>query len=167
MLEYPLSLVFPVAMAFAAANDLLTMTIPNRISIALVAAFLLVAPLHHLSGAEFLQHLAAGGIVLLAGIAMFAFGWMGGGDAKLLAATSLWFGLDGLAPYLSQVATLGGFLAVAILLYRQYVPVGALPGPAWALRLHAKGSGIPYGLAIAAAALIMYPHTKGFAVLAG
>ena len=37
-------LLFPALMAFAASSDLLTMTISNRLSIALAAGFFLLAP---------------------------------------------------------------------------------------------------------------------------
>jgi prepilin peptidase CpaA len=151
-------------MIFAAAMDLLTMTIPNRISLALVAGFLAAAPLAGLSLEAFLTHVGVGLAVLAAGVGMFALGWMGGGDAKLLAAASLWIGFDKLLMYFGQVAILGGVLAIAILIYRK-LPVRALPMPEWALRLHVKGSGIPYGLAIAGAALLMYPESLWFAAL--
>ena len=39
-------------------------------------------------------------------------------------------------------------------------------GEAWAIRLHRTGGGIPYGLALAAGALLVYPHTVWFASLA-
>ena len=162
MFEYPLLMVFPVAMAFAGAFDLLTMTIPNRISLTLLAAFLVAAPLTGMSLPEFSTHMAVGAAVLAAGIAMFAAGWMGGGDAKLLAAATLWIGYDNLAMYLGQVAILGGVLAVVILVYRG-LPMQAFPLPGWAVKLHAKGTGIPYGLAIAGAALKIYPETAWFA----
>lgn len=164
MLEYPLLLVFPIAMVFAGAMDLLTMTIPNRISVALVGAFLVAAPLAGLSLEAFLWHVGIGAAVLAAGIFLFAMGWIGGGDAKLLAAASLWIGFDNFLMYMAQVAVLGGILALAILVYRR-MPVAALPLPAWALRLHKSGGGIPYGLAIAGAALKLYPQTALFAAL--
>lgn len=165
MLGYLLLLVFPFAMAFAAATDLLTMTIPNRLSLGLCAAFLLVAPAAGLAWQDMLTHLAAGALMLLVGIAMFSMGWVGGGDAKLLAAASLWLGFEPMVLFLGYVAIFGGVLAVAILAYRS-VPAGALPLPSWALRLHAKGAGMPYGVAIAAGALTIYPSTKWFAALA-
>ena len=161
MLEYLLLLVFPVAMVVAGAFDLLTMTIPNRLSLALLAAFCVAAPLSGLPIETILWHAAVGASVLAAGIFLFAMGWLGGGDAKLLAAASLWIGFDSLLLYLAQVAVLGGVLAVAILGYRM-LPLGALPLPDWALRLHEKGTGIPYGLAIAGAALMLYPKTAWF-----
>jgi prepilin peptidase CpaA len=63
------------------------------------------------------------------------------------------------------VAVFGGALAVAILAYRS-VPAGAFPLPDWAARLHAKGEGMPYGVAIAAGALAIYPSTTWYAMLA-
>ena len=161
MLEYPLLLVFPVAMVFAGAFDLLTMTIPNRISLGLVAAFCIAAPLAGLPLEAILWHCAVGAGVLAAGIFLFTMGWIGGGDAKLLAAASLWIGFDNFVMYLAQVAVLGGVLALAIIAYRR-LPIRALPLPEWALRLHRQGTGIPYGLAIAGAALKIYPQTAWF-----
>lgn len=161
MLEYPLFLVFPAAMAFAGAMDLLTMTIPNRISLALVAGFVVAAPVAGLSLEAFLMHVACGLAILALGVGMFALRWLGGGDAKLMAASALWIGFDNLLLYFTQVAILGGVLALAILAYRR-IPVGALPTPEWALRLHQQGSGIPYGLAIAGGALWIYPQTPWF-----
>jgi prepilin peptidase CpaA len=163
---YPLIFVFPLAIAYAAAIDLLTMTIPNRLSLGLCVAFVLIAPLAGLTWQDMLLHLAAGSLMLLIAIGLFALGWMGGGDGKLLAAASLWFGFEPLVMFLAYVAVFGGALALIILAYRRS-PAGALPLPDWALRLHAKGEGIPYGLAIAAGALAIYPTTQVYAGLVG
>jgi prepilin peptidase CpaA len=103
--------------------------------------------------------------MLLAGIVLFSLGWVGGGDAKLLAVASLWLGFEPMVLFLGYVAIFGGALAIAILAYRS-VPAGALPLPGWAARLHAKGEGIPYGVAIAAGALMIYPSTNWYAALA-
>ena len=166
MFDFLLLLLFPAVMAFAGAMDLLTMTIPNRVSISLAALFVVLAPLAGFSGTAFIQHLGAGALVLLVCFLMFARGWIGGGDAKLMAAAALWLGFAHLPAFLMQVAILGGVLAVAILAYRQFVPMGALPGPAWALRLHERGRGIPYGVAISGAAMLIYPSTPWFAAFA-
>jgi prepilin peptidase CpaA len=165
-LAYPLVFVFPFAMAFAAATDLLTMSIPNRLSLGLCAAFLFVAPIAGLSWQEVLSHLAAGSLMLLVGILLFSLGWVGGGDGKLLAVASLWLGFEPMVLFLGYVTIFGGALALAILAYRS-VPAGALPLPGWAVRLHAKGEGMPYGVAIAAGALAIYPSTNLYAALAG
>jgi prepilin peptidase CpaA len=166
VLQQILLFVFPFAMAYAAAADLLTMTIPNRLSLGLLAAFAVIAPIAGLAWQAILIHLAVGSGMLLLGIALFAFGVVGGGDAKLLAAASLWLGLEPLVPFLGYVGLFGGVLALAVLAYRS-VPAGARPLPGWALRLHTKGGGVPYGVAIAAGALTVYPSTFWYAALGG
>jgi len=166
MIEYPLLLVFPLAMAFAAAFDLLTMTIPNKISIALAASFLVVAPLVGLSWPMIGMHLATGAGMLVLGFAMFAGGYMGGGDAKLLAASALWLGPQTLLWFLLAVGVFGGALSILVLALRR-VPASYVPAPAWLVRLHSKDSGIPYGLAIGGAALMFYPQTPWFTALTG
>lgn len=158
MFEYALLLVFPALAAFGGAYDLLTMTIPNRVSVALVALFLIVAPLAGLTGQEMLMHALAGLAVLAAGIALFAVGGFGGGDAKLLAAAALWIGFDQLVPFLAYVTIYGGMLAVAVLFYRG-MPLIGVYAPDWAMNLHRRGAGIPYGVAIASAALMIFPKT--------
>jgi prepilin peptidase CpaA len=167
VIEYPLLLVFPIAMAFAGAMDLLTMTIPNRVSLALIVGFLLAALATGMPWTSFLWHVAAGASVLIVAFLMFARGWIGGGDAKLLAAAALWLGFEHLLAYSVLVSVLGGGLAIAILTYRTLVPPLWVSRPAWAVRLHDRKSGMPYGLALAAAALWIYPSTAWFAASAG
>jgi prepilin peptidase CpaA len=166
MLGYSMLLVFPLAMAFAGAMDMLTMTIPNRISLILIATFLAAAPLAGLSMHQFLMHLGAGALVLAVGFVLFATGKIGGGDVKLLAASSLWLGFDQLLPYLMAVTVLGGVLALGFVLIRYLFPEGSFRAPAWVLRLQSKETGIPYGLAIAGGALWLYPKTMVFHGLA-
>src|SRR5215475_8790967 len=91
---------FPAMMAFAASSDLLTMTISNRVSLILVGGFFALALITGLSMTDVLWHLAAAATVLLVAFGFFARGWIGGGDAKLAAATALWLGFDHLLPYL-------------------------------------------------------------------
>lgn len=165
-LLFALFLIFPAAMVFAGSMDLFTMTIPNRISIGMVAGFLVAAPFSSLTLTAFLWHLAAGFSMLVVGILMFSRGWLGGGDAKLLAAATLWLGFDRLFEYLLYVAMAGGALAFGILLYRSLIPPLWLVNQDWAMRLHAKSGGIPYGIAIAAGGLCVYPSTIWFTSLA-
>ena len=166
VISYWLLLVFPAAMAFAAMMDLFTMTIPNRISLFLVAAFLLVAPLTGMPWEQFGAHLATGAAVLAVGIVLFAFGIVGGGDAKLLAAAALWIGHQDLLPYCLAVAILAGVLSVVILLYRGILPPLWLANKPWAMRLHDRKVGVPYGLALSGAALWVFPTTAWFAAFA-
>ncbi|MCB1519592.1 MAG: prepilin peptidase [Hyphomicrobiaceae bacterium] len=166
MFDYSLLLLFPAAMAFAGAMDMLTMTIPNRVSLLLLGAFLVAVPAAGLGLDAFLNHLGAGLLVFVVGFAIFAAGWIGGGDVKLLAASALWIGLDNLFPYLFLVTILGGQLALIFLVLRGYFPEGSVRAPVWLLRLQAKETGVPYGLAIAGAALWLYPSTMLFKGLA-
>ena len=120
MLEAAIFIVFPFCMAFAAISDMLSMTIANRVSIILVVAFAVIAPLVGMTWSEFGMHFAAAGIVLAVTFTLFAVGGMGGGDAKLLAATSIWFGLHiELVQYLVFTAFIGGILTIAILGFRK------------------------------------------------
>lgn len=159
MAAYPLLLVFPAAMAYAAASDLLTMRIANSVSLGLVAAFLLVALIAGMPVQDMLLHLAVGAGLLVAGMLLFSLNLLGGGDAKLLAAAALWIGYDQLGLFLFSVTLFGGALALLLLAYRR-LPAAALPLPAWAVRLHTAGGGMPYGIAIAAGALTVYPLTR-------
>lgn len=152
-------IVFPFLMAYAAANDLLTMLIPNPISAALVAFFVLIAAASGFSWSEVASHTAAGLLTLSVTFTLFAFGFIGGGDAKLAAATALWFGLEHLADYLIIASIAGGALTLAILFVRAQPMPSTLARLPFALHLHDAKTGIPYGIALALAALITIPDT--------
>jgi prepilin peptidase CpaA len=151
---------FPALMAFAAASDLFTMTISNRVSLALVAGFLILAPLGGMGLHDFLMHLGAGAAVLVTAFVCFAMGWVGGGDAKVAAAAGLWFGFGHLMNYLLYASLFGGVLTLVLLQFRQWPLPYSLSGQTWLMRLHAKESGIPYGIALAIGALMIYPETE-------
>jgi prepilin peptidase CpaA len=150
---------FPTLMAFAAFSDLFTMTISNRVSLLLIAGFFVMAALIGMSGWDILSHIGAGLAVLAVTFALFACGWIGGGDAKLAAATALWLGFDPLMSYLVYASLFGGVLTLAIMRYRLMPLPAVLEGRDWALRLHRADAGVPYGIALAAAALAIYPQT--------
>lgn len=152
-------LLFPALMAFAAASDLFTMTISNRISLLLVAGFAVLAAFGGLSLQEVLSHMGAGAVVLVVAFGCFAMGWIGGGDAKLAAATALWFGFDHLMPYLLYASLVGGALTLLIIQFREFPLPRLLLSQPWLLRLHDKRVGIPYGIALAIGALMIYPDT--------
>jgi prepilin peptidase CpaA len=152
-------LLFPMLIAFAASSDLFTMTISNRISLALAAGFLLLALFTGAGLGVIAMHFAAAALVLVVGFACFSFGWIGGGDAKLAAAVALWFGFDHLLEYLVYASLFGGALTVLLIQFRLFPLPASLAGQRWIMRLHEKGGGVPYGIALAAAALVVYPHT--------
>jgi prepilin peptidase CpaA len=153
-------MLFPALMAFAAASDLFTMTISNRVSLALVAGFLVLALLSGMGLYDILSHVGAGAAVLAVSFACFAMGWVGGGDAKIAAGAALWFGFGHLMDYLLYASLFGGALTLLLLQFRQWPLPYALAGQTWLLRLHAKESGIPYGIALAIGALMIYPETE-------
>lgn len=152
-------LVFPALMAFAASSDLLTMTISNRLSLALTGAFFLLTLTTGMPLSVIGMDLAAGAVVLVVSFGFFSQGWIGGGDAKLAAATALWFGFDYLLDYLIYASLFGGALTLLIIQFRKLPLPGALARQVWIQRLHETEGGIPYGIALAAAALAIYPKT--------
>lgn len=150
---------FPAVMAIAASSDLLTMTISNKIPLALFAGFAALAFLLRLDIAAIASHVGAGALVLAVCFAMFARGWIGGGDAKLAAAIALWLGWAPLLDYLIIVSIFGGALTLLLLMVRKVPLPPALLKQEWVDRLHHPKSGIPYGVALAAAALVVFPQT--------
>jgi prepilin peptidase CpaA len=152
-------LFFPALMAFAAASDLFTMTISNRVSLALVAGFLILAPLSGMGLPDVLSHIGAGAVLLVITFACFTFGWIGGGDAKVASAAALWFGFAHLMNYLLYASIFGGALTLALMQFRQWPLPYIMAGQPWLVRLHAKDGGVPYGIALALGALMIYPET--------
>ena len=145
----------------AAIYDATTLTIPNWISVALVGLFPIVAVC---SGTDFTAvgiHLVIGFGALLAGMILFAFNLIGGGDAKFFAAVSLFVGLSDLASYVVIVVFAGGALALLIVGAKRLDVFGVSMD--WFLARTRNGSVIPYGIAIAFGALMVLPETQLFA----
>jgi prepilin peptidase CpaA len=136
------------------------MTISNRVSLALGAGFLALALLSGMGFYDILSHVGAGATVLAAAFACFAMGWVGGGDAKVAAGAALWFGFGHLLNYLVYASLFGGALTLSLLQFREWPLPYQLTGQTWLLKLHAKESGIPYGIALAIGALTVYPETE-------
>jgi prepilin peptidase CpaA len=151
---------FPGMMAFAASSDLFTMTIANRVSLILAAGFFLLAVMTGMSGTDMLWHAGAGAAMLVVTFVLFTCGWIGGGDAKLAAVTMLWLGFAHLFDYLIYASLFGGALTLLLIQFRALPLPRALVGREWVERLHRSGGGVPYGIALAAAALLVYPHTE-------
>jgi prepilin peptidase CpaA len=165
MLELACLFAFPAAVAFAGAMDLFSMTIPNKISLVLIATFFAAAVMAGLSVEAIGMHVATGLGILAITVFMFFMGWIGGGDAKLTAAVALWIGFDLLATYLLWATLLGGALSVAILAFRK-MPLSGLAGQQpWLVRLHAPRGGVPYGIALSIAAVLVYPDTAIYLAL--
>jgi prepilin peptidase CpaA len=135
------------------------MTISNRVSLALIAGFAAMAFMNGMSAGDLLAHVEAAALVLVVTFVFFARGWIGGGDAKLASATALWFGFDHLLVYLLYASIFGGVLTFALIRFRLMPLPQTLAEQEWVNRLHRLDGGVPYGIALAAAALLVYPET--------
>jgi len=152
-------LLFPALMAFAASSDLFTMTISNRVTLILTAGFFALALYTGMNLETVMWHTAAALVVLAITFTFFACGWIGGGDAKLAAATALWLGFDHLMDYALYASIFGGILTIAMIRFRLMPLPERLAEQDWVKRLHKLDGGVPYGIALAAAALLIYPDT--------
>ncbi len=167
MLEIAILTIFPLAMLVSASMDILTMTIPNKVTLALVAGFFILAPFVGLGWMDLAIHIGMAFGLLLIGMFMFGMGWIGGGDAKLFAATGLWLGYSlQMFEYALYASLMGGVLTLLILKLRDLPVVPNFMSFKWMLRLHDPDEGVPYGVALAASALIIYPHSIWFTSIA-
>ena len=153
--EILLRAAIPALFVYACFSDLFTMRISNRLCFILAAAFLPTALLAGLPAGIMLNHLMIGFGMLACAFALFATGWIGGGDAKFFAAVALWLGPDLLVDYLALASVLGGLLTGAIILIRRYPPVVS---QGWIMKLQDSRSGVPYGIALGIAAVAMLPQ---------
>jgi len=168
LLQAALLSLFPALTIVAGLRDATSYTIPNWISGLLIAGFLAAGLAVGLSPASLGIHAAVGMIALVAGMAMFALGWIGGGDAKLFATAGLWLGWPAAATFLLVTAVAGGGLAVALLGLRSiWLRPYLQDGPAWFGRLATPGENVPYGVAIAIGALVAFPACDLFKAFPG
>jgi prepilin peptidase CpaA len=159
-MTYIALILFPALMIYAAFSDLFTMTIHNNVSFALVAGFLILSIAKGFNMHDYLMHLGAGLLVLVVTIGFFAMNWMGGGDAKLASATALWFGFTpALYAYLAYASVLGGILTFALIFLRKFPLPSFLHSQNWLLVLHHEKTGVPYGIALAIAGLLVYQNS--------
>jgi prepilin peptidase CpaA len=171
MISILLVAILPAILIAAAFFDLTTFTIPNMLPAAmfvLFAAFMLAVALagHGLNWSDTWPHLLAGAVGLVAGMALFAAGWVGGGDAKLFAMACLWLGWDSMFEYTLVASLLGGMLTIALLMLRRLPLPALLAAQPWLVRLADRNSGVPYGVALAIAALVVLPDTELFRMVA-
>ena len=160
MLIAAILVIFPFAMAHAAVSDMMSMTISNRVSLLLIGSFLALAPLTGMPAAQIGTHVLAFALVLSVCFCFFALGVMGGGDAKLMASTGLWFGLNlDLMAYLVVASALGGGLTLMILNFRRSNVTVVAGQVDFLRRIADPKEKIPYGIALGLAGLLLYPDT--------
>ena len=165
MYELCVLLIFPFALIFAGISDALTFTISNKVSLLLLLGFVILAPFSGLSWEEIGLHVLVGFSILVVGFLLFAGGYLGGGDAKIIAAAALWLGPEYTAMFLILATIYGGILSLVILkIYNTPLP-SFLAGQTWLVNYQAGKAAVPYGIAIALAALYVFPQTHwlGFA----
>ena len=146
-------------MVLAASMDFLTMRIPNGIPAALTLGYFVLAP-GCLPPQAILYDVSCGLAILIMTLAMFILRWIGGGDAKLAAATALWMGWGSILDYGVTASICGGLLTLGLLTARARPLPTILAQHAGIARLHDRQTGVPYGIALAVAGLIEYPHTQ-------
>lgn len=147
----------PALAIVAGLHDLLTMKIPNWISGLLIAGFFPVAFLAGLDLPTVGAHVGVGLLALFIGAGMFALNWIGGGDAKLIAASCLWLGFTGSGVFLLYTGVCGGAFCLLLLMARKHLAPLLVAGPGWVTHLMQPKGDIPYGVAIAAGALLAFP----------
>jgi prepilin peptidase CpaA len=158
LIEAILFFALPALLATACFSDLFSMRISNRLCLSVFALFVFFAVLASMAPAVVMWHVLAGLCALVVSFGLFAAGAIGGGDAKFVAAVSVWMGFSQLVEYLAIASILGGFLTLAIVVFRKYPLPPRLVGVEWINKLHDQKSGIPYGIALGIAAMMMLPH---------
>jgi prepilin peptidase CpaA len=158
-------LLFAGGMVYAGLKDMATMTIPNRLVLWLAGAYLILAPTAGIGLDEISASALAAAAVLACTFALFAFGWIGGGDAKFSAVAVLWLGSDLTLDYAVYTSVCGAFLTLALLQFRRFPLPAILQESGWPRRLHEPGSGVPYGVALATAGLLLLPGSPWIAAV--
>lgn len=157
---------FLFLMLCAVWTDVRQFTIPNWIPGVMIALWLAAAPFLDLSWGQAGLALASGVGVLALGLVLWAPGWVGGGDVKLLAAGALWFGWPDIMTFLLMTVVAGGVLSVVLVLLRSAARMVPSASPVLSVGVLAPGKPAPYAVAIAAGALITLPQASVFAAYA-
>ena len=154
MITSLLCLAFPLLLIYAAWHDVSTMTIPNWVSITLAAVFVPAAFAAGLPAEQIGWHLVFGAAVLIGCATLFYLNVFGGGDAKVIAAASLWTGMAASAPFVLWMVIAGGALAGFLIALRR---MQIKTTKAWLLRMLSPEEGAPYAVAMAIGALMAAP----------
>jgi prepilin peptidase CpaA len=159
------TVIFAFTMVYAGLMDLTTMRIRNGLVLALVAAYIILAPFAGFTVGEIAWSVAIAAAILAVCFVFFARGWMGGGDVKLLAVTALWLGFDHTPAFLLYTALFGAVLTLAVLRLRFVGAPAFLGNRPWIAKLQSDQAGIPYGVAVSLAALLVFPQTRWMTIV--
>jgi prepilin peptidase CpaA len=152
---------FTALLVAAARSDLKNYRIPNGYSVALLSLY----PLFAFTAPHSVAPIASLGVmvaVLAVGFAAFAFGWIGGGDAKLLSTASLFAGPALIGEFLLVMALAGG--AMALLTRCRFLRL-RFAGPMDDAGSHVAPTTdkLPYGVAIAVGGVFAAVRLAGMA----
>jgi prepilin peptidase CpaA len=150
----------------AAISDAVTLRIPNAIPLILVGLFVVNAVFIAMPIDAVLWHVVAGVAVLVVSMLLFYLNAIGGGDAKLLAAISLWAGTGLLMPLIMMISLAGLAVALGIYLLRAIGVADRLAKRG--ILGFAAGRMCPYGVAIAGGWLLLVfavPALSSFLVI--
>ena len=159
------TVIFAFTMVYAGLMDLTTMRIRNGLVLALLAAYAILVPFAGFTVGEIAWNIAIAAGIFAVCFVFFALGWMGGGDVKLLAVTALWLGFDLAPAFLVYTALFGGALTLAVLRLRLVGLPAFLVNRPWIAQLQSNQAGIPYGVAVTLAALVVFPQTRWMTII--
>ena len=153
----------PTLMIVAALTDVSSYRIPNWLTGLIAALFFPMALFTQMPLHEFGWHLAAGALLFVVGYVLFALGLFGGGDSKLMAAAGLWFGTAQTVPFLILTGLAGGILALTVAGWSVFMGFwhyyGTAEGSALDRQLKKVRPKLPYGVALAAGAILAFPQS--------
>jgi prepilin peptidase CpaA len=159
MIAFLAQTLLPFLVVVAGAHDFLTLRIPNWLNAFIALAFFPLAITTGMPAEAMLWHCLTGVVILAVGFGLFLGCYIGGGDAKLLAGAGLWFGWPDATPFLVLTALAGGVLALGYKFWRMIKIEQEVRDIGWAKRLLSFNGNLPYGIAIAAGAILSFPGT--------
>lgn len=159
MITFLAQTLLPFLVVVAGAHDFLTLRIPNWLNAFVALAFFPLAIMTGMPAEILLWHCLTAVVILAVGFGLFSGGYIGGGDAKLLAAAGLWFGWPDAGPFLVFTALAGGVLALAYQVWCMLKIEQEVREIGWAKRWLNFKADLPYGVAIAAGAILAFPGT--------
>ena len=162
MIQYAATLtiqfLFVLLIVYAMISDITKLVIPNWLSISLLILFLAHFAIGYPS-VSLASNFAVMGVVFACTALLFHFGFLGGGDVKLMTVLSLWVGPDHILEFIVLVNILGALLALFVIRASRMVDRNPTENSRILTTVGAwRSQGIcPYGIAIGSAALFITP----------
>ena len=151
-------LIFAACMVYAAVSDLRTFEIPNWVLIVVLALFPITVLAGPIPLSSILPNVITGLSVFAVGFALFAFGYFGAGDVKLLAVIALWVGWPLLITYLTIVVLAGGVLSLFLIVFRRFPLYRGIAAIRWIAQMYERKKDVPYAVPIALTAFCFLPR---------